>query len=403
MRVTSAATSLPGRGAAALLGDITELRLGTEPDFVLLYCNGGHRPADLADALAQRWPRTFIQAGTSCRAVITEEGILGGDEPAAALWAAVAEPGSFGVGAAPIEEAPRRAAAGALHQALRRAGREGETPDLIWLAAAPGHEEELLRGLAEAVGPSVRVFGGSTADDHLQGLWQQAVAWGENREVLVDGVTVTVFFSSEPISCAFRNGYEPTTTSWIVTRTEGRVILELDGSPAARVYGEALGGLVPPDVIVDGGNILSIGTMNPFGRCLGRHGALEYYLLCHPEAVVGGSGLRCFSTLQSGDELFLMHGSKENLIKRPERVVHTALQAEDLAAEEIAGALVVICGGCLLEIWQERRQIADSLRRRFKGRPFLGIFTFGEQGSYGLGANLHGNLMMSATVFGGAP
>jgi hypothetical protein len=34
------------------------------------------------------------------------------------------------------------------------------------------------------------------------------------------------------------------------------------------------------------------------------------------------------------------------------------------------------------------------------GAPFLGAFTFGEQGAITDGANRHGNLMVSGLVFG---
>ena len=43
-------------------------------------------------------------------------------------------------------------------------------------------------------------------------------------------------------------------------------------------------------------------------------------------------------------------------------------------------------------------QVAASIREKLGGAPFIACFTFGEQGRI-LNRNVHGNLMISATVF----
>ena len=67
--------------------------------------------------------------------------------------------------------------------------------------------------------------------------------------------------------------------------------------------------------------------------------------------------------------------------------------------QNLAGGLVVYCGGCMLAVGDEMPQVASAVTDSFEGKPFLGCFTFGEQGAI-LGKNAHGNLMISAIAFG---
>ncbi|NNJ67935.1 MAG: hypothetical protein HKP54_07825, partial [Boseongicola sp.] len=66
----------------------------------------------------------------------------------------------------------------------------------------------------------------------------------------------------------------------------------------------------------------------------------------------------------------------------------------------IAGALMIYCGGCMLAVQEQLDDVAAGVREALPGVPFLGVFTFGEQGVVLDGRNRHGNLMISAIVFG---
>lgn len=54
----------------------------------------------------------------------------------------------------------------------------------------------------------------------------------------------------------------------------------------------------------------------------------------------------------------------------------------------------------MLAVQPRMEEVAQALRGALPGVPFLGGFTFGEQGRSVTGANLHGNLMISVIVFG---
>ena len=57
------------------------------------------------------------------------------------------------------------------------------------------------------------------------------------------------------------------------------------------------------------------------------------------------------------------------------------------------------CAGCMLTVADRMPEVVSSIGSEFK-QPFLGTFTFGEQGCFLDSTNRHGNLMISAVVFG---
>ena len=81
-----------------------------------------------------------------------------------------------GAGVASAELAPgkeRAIAETTLVNAMQDAGKLGEMPSLVWLIVAPGNEEEVLNGLHGVLGDSVPIFGGSSADNSIEGKWVQ--------------------------------------------------------------------------------------------------------------------------------------------------------------------------------------------------------------------------------------
>ena len=61
---------------------------------------------------------------------------------------------------------------------------------------------------------------------------------------------------------------------------------------------------------------------------------------------------------------------------------------------------MIYCAGCMLTIQESMPEVAANLDQSLGGRPFIGTFTFGEQGCFREGENYHGNLMISVVIFG---
>jgi len=368
--------------------------LGGAPHWLLVQSSVRHPAADLQRVIAGI-DAGAVHGSSSCLGVMTQAG-AGVDGPGLALFGVRDEDGSFGVGAAtPGEGADPGAVAGlALQRAIASAGRQGEVPALVWLTAAPGHEEACIAGLEALLGREVPVVGGSAADDEVAGGWYQLT----RDASYTDAVVVSALFPSGRVVSAFQSGYTPTGTHGVVTRARGRTLIEIDGQPAARVYDAWTGGAIT-GMVDEGGSVLASTSLFPLGRRVGDVGGVPYYRLAHPATVHPDGSIDLFADIEVGDELVLMHGDVESLLTRAGRVAADARALARLAPGEVAGALVIFCAGCMLTVRDRLEQVVVGLREGLGGAPFLGSFTFGEQGCFLGGENRHGNLMISVTVF----
>ena len=363
---------------------------GGRPSFVSVHCNVDAGPLALGRALAGQGA---VIGATSCLGAMTGEGV----EDGIAAFVIRDPGGSYGTAARAMEGDPEGAARAAVLAALDHADRAGEKPELVWLAGTPGAEEAVLRGIESVTGPEVPIIGGSAADNSVAGGWCVFDGAGVHGE----GVAVAVLFPSGPVSFAYQNGYAPTGITGRVTRAEGRRVHEIDGRPAAEVYGDWTGGAVAVDP--EGGEgqpILSASTFWPLGREISDVGGVPYYLLAHPAVGHGTGAIDLFATVAEGEVLTQMAGSADGLASRAGRVAGLAKRAGRMDTADVRGALIIYCGGCMLSVRDRLDEVVAGVKDELGDAPFLGAFTFGEQGPILGQGNRHGNLMISCIVFG---
>ncbi|MGB3864348.1 MAG: FIST N-terminal domain-containing protein [Xanthobacteraceae bacterium] len=362
------------------------------PDFVCAFYDCPHDDHAIFDFVRARFGDTALLGGTSCAGVMNEAGLGGGGSIGLLL---VTDPdGEYGAAATRLQGDVADCAERALHAALNNAGCAGELPELIWIYQAPGQEEAVIEGLRRVVGDRCPIIGGSSADNEVAGKWRQIGPQGP----IEDGLVVGVLFSSGGIGFAFQGGYEPSGESGIATKTRGRQIISIDGAPAAEVYNRWIGGTLSAKVVT-GGNILTDTTMHPVGIDAGKIEGITHYLLVHPDQILENGALSTFATIEEGTRLFSMRGNKLRLVERAGKVASAAAATLPGGAANLAGGLVVYCAGCMLAVGDEMPKVSEAVSTSFDGKPFLGCFTFGEQGAI-LNKNAHGNLMISAIAFG---
>lgn len=391
---------------------ISKLEIAAEADpidarFVCVFYDADHADQPIFDFIHEKFPNAAILGGTSCGGVMSEAG-LGGARSIGLLAIEDAD-GDYGTATVEIGADPAASAEQALRAALADAGCEGELPELIWIYQAPGQEEEVIDGLRRIVGDRCPIIGGSSADNTVSGDWRQM----GTDQIVRNGLVVGVLFSSGGIGFAFQGGYEPSGESGIVTQvgydvagesgvvtqSHGRKIISIDGEPAAVVYNRWIGGFLQ-DKLETGGNILAETTMHPVGIDAGRIEGITHYLLIHPDEVLSGGALSTFASIEEGTRLFSMRGERGRLVDRAGKVAAAATAMLPNGDASLAGGLVVYCAGCMLAVGADDMPgVATAVTQRFNGMPFIGCFTFGEQGSM-LGRNAHGNLMISAIAFG---
>ena len=385
----------PGRAVASAFSSLCE-RLGAEPDYVVVAYTDAYEAGALAQALDALPKGVRVHASSSAAGVMTEAGYHARDGQAFAMLGVADREGGFGVAAEPLDPSPREAGARAARRAIERADRPGEVPALLWLSVGPGVEEEVLHGIADVVGPNVPVFGGTAAASTLSGGWSQI----ERGAAYTHAALVSAIFPSDDVSYFFSGGYAPTEHRGRVTRGGGRRIEQIDGEPAAVVYNRWTGGLI--EGALGGGPIVHLTAFTPFGRVATSVGDVPYYTLIYPGTVDEAGAITLSASVPEGGEILLMRGSQESLVERAAGVTQEALDAGGGRRIAPAGALVTYCGGCMMAVREHMPRVAAGVREKLGGVPFLGAFTFGEQGCLAPGVNAHGNLLISAVVFGSA-
>lgn len=374
------------------------------PSMIFTFYDEAHDDALIHRFLGERFPGVPFLGGTSCGGTMSEAGL--GEASSLGILLIEDHDGEYGVASTELSGNAADAAESALHAALENAGCAGELPELIWIYQAPGQEEKVISGLRRIVGDRCPIIGGSSADNSVAGRWRQLSPQG----VMPNGLVVAVLFTSGGISFAFQGGYEPAGpsgvatkvysvagSSGIATRASGRRILTIDDEPAASVYNRWIGGAVAAKL--GGGNILMETTMYPLGIHVGRIGEVTHYLVVHPEEILADGAITTFADIEEGSRLFSMRGEKARLIERAGKVAASAVAALPRGSGSLAGGLVVYCAGCRLAVSEQMPKVASTVNHSFGGLPFIGCFTFGEQGQV-LGNNAHGNLMISAIAFG---
>jgi hypothetical protein len=263
-----------------------------------------------------------------------------------------------------------------------------EPPELLWVTLSPGEEESALNGIQNVIGTRVPIVGGSASDNDVTGQWKIFTHMNSQPcQMAIASLTPSV-----PLSFSFSSGYAPSGQTTKVTESLGRQVKMLDGVGAAKQYNALTNGAITQQL--QGGNILGQTSFHPIGREVSK----DEYLLSHPERVNNDGTMNLFSQLEQGDQLHIMQGSTESLLQRAHQVIQNA--QNDLEKPELSGCLLIYCAGCMLSVKPQFDQVIDNIKKHFSTTSVTAAYTFGEQGCFLDGQSRHGNLMISAVVFG---
>jgi len=213
------------------------------------------------------------------------------------------------------ERAPgeRRSCAGAraVKQALAAAGRPGEIPSLLYIGGAPGKEEAVLAGIESVVGKAVPIVGGSSADNTVEGHWKQFTS----EEVFGDAIVVSGLFPSTSTASAFQSGYTRRASPARSRAPRGGGSTPSTGGPRPWSTTSGSGGH-PGGARARREHPPADHAAPP--RETGGAGGLGMFAfrLAHPDSVTPGRALTLFADAHEGNELILMRGTVEGLVKR---------------------------------------------------------------------------------------
>jgi len=239
-----------------------------------------------------------------------------------------------------------------------------------------GHEDEVLQGIIDIVGPDIPITGGSAGDDAQFKQTYQFV----NGKTYTDAVITIVYVSNLKIGYSIQHGYKPTGKIASVTEADGKIVKTLNGKPAAEVYAEMLG--VKIDELKK--NIIPYIAKYPFGF----PDIFGNFWVRNPQAVIENNALLFFAPVPKNSILALMTGTDEDIIKAAEIAVKK--EAEDGKIKK-AGLGVVF--GCAGRCYRLQNKIVDEwklLKKTFGETPFIGFYTYAEHASLpygGIGPN----------------
>lgn len=353
------------------------------PKLVLFFATVDYKdPQAIVKGLLQKYPKAQIAGESSCVYVADNSGVHKG-------LTVLAVEGDLDVAVESTEISGDGLAEG--KKLANTIKTKLGTPSVIWMMGTPGVEEGVLKGIMEVFGKDIKVFGGSAADNTIEGKWWIA----HNDKILKKGVVLVAIKTKSKVGTAFASGYLASEYSGKVTKAKFRVIEEIDGKPAGDVYNQWLNGALTED-IKTGANILMKIALTPLAYKVG-----EYFISIHPEHIDPQTkAIYSFADVKEGETVYLIKGSEDILIKRPEVITKRAFLDGKLKKDEVAFAYFIYCAGTMLKIQNSISKAIDNLKDTLGDVPFIGAFTFGEQGlmpGFGL---FHGNLMSDITLVG---
>jgi hypothetical protein len=368
---TTVETPLAGAGSATGPGAVTrsvELALaalgGARPTVVLTFPT----PApDLAEdaALAQTLTAAPL-VGMTGNAVLAPEGALEGACSALALAAPIQAAVRVEQDVASDQRAAgRRAAAGAL-QALDSS--VGSRVLLLFVDTRSGDQAETIAGAYEAAGPAVPLAGGAAG-----GPAPCQLAEGKTY---TDAIVALALASPGPIGVGIAHGCHPRGAPSIVTKADGRIVLQLDGRPAEDVYLEKLG---LADVVLDDEDFEEVSVVHPFAQPeLSGDVRLRHVL-----GRTGEGGLICATHVPA-------NAAVEYTDEAPEGIVVSAWGGGSDAVRALGGpapraAIIFDCAGrkrALAVHGQTLESEATALIKSLGEQPppLAGLYTHGEIG-----------------------
>ncbi|MBR2053025.1 MAG: hypothetical protein IJ959_02600, partial [Clostridia bacterium] len=171
-----------------------------------------------------------IIGNTSFTGVIMPEGYVGGDKPFVGIMVLGGANLEVGVGYATRKSHRTARAAGAA--AARKAIVDETIPNAVYMVASPTEEEFFMKGIYDEIG-RVPVFGGSCADNTIEGKWSLYA----DKNITAEGVAVAFIYTTANFANVFTGAYRETADRGVITKIAGnRTLVEIDGVPAVKQY-----------------------------------------------------------------------------------------------------------------------------------------------------------------------
>ena len=322
---------------------------------------------------------------TSSAGIIVPDGFISSENGFTGILALGDPEMEVGVAGSERGKDPRETGRKVAMEAMSKAGRT-DAPAYFYMVASPAEEEFYIKGIEDVIG-RVPVFGGSAADNTVEGKWSIYT----NDKIFSDGVAVAFFYTDKEMKNVYTGEYHETTNSGVITKIKGnRTLVEIDGVPAIEKYASWTGKKMKD---LEGNNLLVSTITEPLG-VKDRLGDLV--AIRHPMFGNKDGSMNIGANLAVNTAVIQMEATVDELISSTGKTMKELNKEMD---GDIGAYLLVHCGGRRLGIGDRIDEVTKLLKKQSNGVPFIAIFTFGEYGVKDHGANTTGGLMLSFTAF----
>ena len=327
---------------------------------------------------------------TSSAALCTQDGYLNKETGYSGMMLFGGDLEVVTAGSAQTSETPREVGRRVARDAISKVKGADVEPDFFFMSASPANEEEYLEGIQDVIG-NVPVFGGSAADNTVEGKWSIL----NDGEAFADGVTIAIFYTKGEMKNLYTGAYHETNNVGVITKVrDERTLVEIDHEPALKKYAEWTGKSVES---LMGNNLLTeticapLGVKDPIGKVTAVR---------HPMFGNDDLSMNIGANLALNTAVIQLTNTPEGILKANEETINNL---NKLMVSEANSYFLVHCGGRRLglALSQIEDKIYPEVKKVIPNKEFLMVFTFGEYGMGDHSSNTVGGLSLSYTAFGG--
>ena len=327
---------------------------------------------------------------TSSAALCTQDGYLNKETGYSGMMLFGGDLEVVTAGSAQTSETPREVGRRVARDAISKVKGADVEPDFFFMSASPANEEEYLEGIQDVIG-NVPVFGGSAADNTVEGKWSIL----NDGEAFADGVTIAIFYTKGEMKNLYTGAYHETSNVGVITKVrDERTLVEIDHEPALKKYAEWTGKSVES---LMGNNLLTeticapLGVKDPIGKVTAVR---------HPMFGNDDLSMNIGANLAENTAVIQLSNTPEGILKANEETINNL---NKLMVSEANSYFLVHCGGRRLglALSQIEDKIYPEVKKVIPNKEFLMVFTFGEYGMGDHSSNTVGGLSLSYTAFGG--
>lgn len=356
-----------------------------ETKVAFLYTSSDNKVEEVLKGAKSELGTAPIIGCTSSGGIIVPDGYITSDHGFSGILALGDPDLKVGVAASERGNDPRETGRKVAEEAMRKAGRK-DAPAYFYMIASPAEEEFYVKGIEDVIGRAP-LFGGSAADNAVAGEWKIFT----NDKIFTDGVAVAFFYTDKKMANSYTGAYNETTNSGLITKIKGnRVLAEIDGEPAIKKYASWTG---KKEKDLQGGDLLvqtitaPLGVKDPLG---------DLIAIRHPMNGNEDGSMNIGNNLAVNTAVIQMEATVDELVDSTGK---TLKEVRENLSNNVGAYLLVHCGGRKLGIGDRIGEVAEQLKKKANGVPFMTIFTFGEYGVRDHGVNTCGGLMLSFTGF----